>query len=304
MAIRGSELTIAVTTESFAPPRSARAGPGRPHVGRLRDRARVHVPGGVHPSSRRRRPARGHRLRPLVRDVPGDRVRAGDPPPGELDRVADARDRDVLRADGAPHIGRRIPALLGRSGNRPRAGRVRFAELGPDRGAARHVPPPAVPGRASALAAVAMVRVGARGRARGDLPLDPARSGSDVGVDRSDGAEPARDRGPPPVPERYAGPDPRDPHRGDRIACRAGPSFPAVERSRAAPAAVAAHRRGHRRVALRRSDDRVDPVLLGRRGRTGLDHGSPEHRDPVVHVDPDRDRRARSCDTGCSTSTS
>ena len=108
----------------------------------------------------------------------------------------------------------------GRPGHRPRADRVRFAQLGPDRGAARHVPPPAVPGRASAVAAVAMVRVVARRRAGGDLPLDPARSGSDGGVDRSDGAEPARDRGARSVPRRCAGADPRDPHRGDRIADR------------------------------------------------------------------------------------
>ena len=64
----------------------------------------------------------------------------------------------------------------------PRVDRVRFAELGTDRGAARHVPPPTVPRRASPFTAVAMVRVGARRRAHGGLLRDPARSGADGGL--------------------------------------------------------------------------------------------------------------------------
>ncbi len=205
--------------------------------------------------------------------------------------MADARDRDVLRTDGAPHVARRVPPLLGRPGHRARADRVRFAELGSDRGAARDVPPPVVPGRASAVAAVAMVRVVAGRRARGGLPLDPALSGSAGGVDRSDGAEPARDRRARSVPRRRAGVDPRDPHRGDRFADVARAAVPPIIRDRTTPAAMAAHGGGFRGGALFGRDDRVARELLGRRGRSGLDHAAPEHRDPVVRADPARDRR-------------
>ena len=156
--------TCSTRRRGARPSPAARTGLGRDHVRRLRDRAGIRVPRRLDPPSRcRRRPARGHRLRALVRDVPGDRLRAGVAPTRELDRVADAGDGRLLRRDGDRQRGRQLPDPFRPSGRRARVRRVRSTELGPDRRAARHVPAAAVPGRASAVAALAMVRVGASG---------------------------------------------------------------------------------------------------------------------------------------------
>ena len=165
----------------------------------------------------------------------------------------------------------------GDRGTGARADRVRFAQLGPDRGAARDVPPPAVPGRASAVAAVAMVRVVARCRARGDLPLDPARSGSDVGVDRSDGE-------PNPLGIEALGPF--------LDAAQALILVIPIGVIGSLTSLVLRFRRSSRveRLQLRwlltaaafvallyaGAMHRVDRELLGRRGPTGLAHGAPE----------------------------
>ncbi len=137
------------------------------------------------------------RLPPQLLPVPDHRVHPGDPPAGQRDQLADAghrrrlrpeRVRGVLRELRDPRRRRRVPP------GRDRA-RVRPADVGADRRSAGDVPDPALPRWASAVAALAVVRLGP-GHQHGDhLPGDPVRPGTVRGERVPERGEPARLRG-------------------------------------------------------------------------------------------------------------
>ena len=117
----------------------------------------------------------------------------------------------------------------------------RPAGVDPRRRDPRDLPPPAVPRRTSAVAAMEVVRPDPRRGSRVHLPRHPGRPRADRGRRAPRGAEPAGARIPAPLPGGRPRLDPHHPHRGGRVVGESGASVPPVQRHRATAAPVARH---------------------------------------------------------------